>query len=290
MIVAFQGVHGAFSEVAARDFFGPGCRTLPRKTFRDVFTAVETGHADRGIIPIENSLAGSIHENYDLLISHSVHIVGETRLRIRHVLACHPESSFGKLREIRSHPQALAQCNRFFARHRMLTPVAYFDTAGAAESLTHNPSPLVGAIASGYAAKLYGLKILTRNLENQSNNFTRFLLIARAPWKPKPGIAAKCSISFRPFRNQVGILFRILGVFALRDIDLLKIESRPDPSKTFEYLFYLDLAGSPREANVAKALDHLQEMVKDFRLLGTYPVGRSPAGTKPIRAEQMFRG
>ena len=273
MIVAFQGIHGAYSDVAARQFFGHSCRTAPQKTFPQVFAAVENRNADRGMVPIENSLAGSIHENYDLLISHRVHIVGELHLRIEHVLACHPASKFEDLREIRSHPQALAQCSRFFAAHKKMTPVAYFDTAGAAQSLVRDASPAIGAISSAYAAQLYGLRILRHHLENQPNNLTRFLVIARRPWREKRGVPAKCSISFRPKRNQVGILFRVLGVFALRDIDLLKIESRPDPASAFEYLFYLDLAGGLREERVARALEHLKEMAKDFRLLGVYPIG-----------------
>ena len=271
MKVAFQGVHGAYSEVATKKFFGRQCHTAPRETFKGVFDAVERGTVDRGVIPIENSLAGSIHENYDLLISHHVQIVGEAHLRIEHVLMCHPSSSFRQLKHVRSHPQALAQCSRFFARNKRITPEAYFDTAGAAQSLSHDRSFETGAIASAYAAKLYGLKILKRNLENQSNNMTRFLVIARNPWRPTPGIPTKCSIAFRPLKNQVGILFRVLGVFALRDIDLLKIESRPDPDASFEYMFYLDLAGTPKDGKVARALDHLQEMVRNFRILGAYP-------------------
>ena len=271
MKIAFQGMHGAYSEAASKRLFGQRCVTVPFREFEEVFEAVERGKTERGIIPIENSLAGSIHQNYDLLLSHRLHIVGETHLRIEHVLMCSPSSSFRRLKEVRSHPQALAQCSLFFSRNPSIRPVAFFDTAGAAESLVDTPDPVVGAIAGTYAANLYGLKVLRRNLENQRNNFTRFLVIASQPWRPTEGTPTKCSIAFRPARNRVGILFRILGVFALRDIDLLKIESRPDPRSAFEYLFYVDFAGSPREPRVIKALDHLKEVVKDFRLLGAYP-------------------
>ncbi len=270
MKIGFQGVHGAYSEAAAKELYG-SCTTIPYPAFPQVFAAVEHGRVDRGVIPIENSLAGSIHENYDLLLSHDVHIVGEIPLRIEHVLMCTRDSSFPHIRSIRSHPQALAQCSEFFSRYRAITPVAYFDTAGAAESLRTDPDPSTGAIASAYAARLYGLKILKRNIESRSNNFTRFLVIARKPRVPAAGIPTKCSIVFKPVRNRVGILFRLLGVFALRDIDLLKIESRPDPKSTFQYLFYIDFAGNPRDPHVIKALDHLREMVREFRLLGAYP-------------------
>jgi len=274
MVVAFQGVHGAYSEVAAHIMLGRQCTTLPRGTFAEVFEAVQRRRADRGIMPIENSLAGSIHENYDLLLSHRLHIVGETYLKIEHVLMCHPDSSPRQLKSVRSHPQALAQCSKFFTRHKNLRPIAYFDTAGAAESLMEEHTHDTGALASLYAAKLYGLKVLRRHVENQVDNYTRFLVVGRNPWRPRRDVAAKCSITFTPARNEVGILFKILGVFALRGIDLLKIESRPDPRSPFAYLFYIDLAGSPHDKHVVRAFEHLREMVAEFRLLGAYPAAR----------------
>ncbi len=273
MKIAFQGVHGAYSEMAILKLLGGDADTLPVETFEEVFRAVERHKANCGLIPIENSLAGSIHQNYDLLLSHKLHIIREIHLRIEHVLMCHPSSSMARLKEVRSHPQALAQCSRFFERHRQLKPVAFYDTAGAAKSIMESGTQDTGAIAGMHAARLYGLKVLKRNTENERHNYTRFLLISRTPGRPGPGIRTKCSIAFRPMLNQPGILFRILGVFSLRDIDLLKIESRPDPRSPFEYLFYLDLAGSPIEPKVAKALEHLKEVVTHYRLLGTYPMG-----------------
>ncbi len=272
--IAFQGIQGAYSDVAARRFFGPRCSTIPRESFEEVFTTVAQHGASYGVIPIENSLAGSIHQNYDLLLTHPVHIVGELHLRIEHVLMAHPSAALKTIRSVRSHPQALAQCSRFFRRHRRLKAVPYFDTAGAAQSISESGSTDTAAIASAFAAKMYGLKILKRNLENRPNNFTRFLVIGRTLRRQRAGLRTKCSIAFRPRKNQVGILFRVLGVFALRDIDLLKIESRPDPRSPFEYLFYIDLEGSPRDANVSRALEHLQEMVTQYRLLGAYPMGK----------------
>jgi len=273
MRIAFQGVHGAYSEAAARAVFGERHRTIPLETFGAVFAAVERGTADRAVIPIENSLAGSIHENYDLLISHRLQIVGEVFCRIEHALLCLPGSSLRRLKEIRSHPQALSQCSDFFRSHQAIRAVPFFDTAGAARWLAESGDPASGAIAGTLAARMYGLKVLRKNLENRPTNFTRFLALGRDPWRPRRSVRTKCSIAFRPKRNQVGILFKILGVFALRDIDLLKIESRPDPSSPFQYLFYLDLAGDPRTPAVAAALTHLQEMAADYRFLGAYPVG-----------------
>jgi prephenate dehydratase len=271
--VAFQGVPGAYSEVAARSFFGAAAHPAAQETFEGVFRSVQQGKARYGVIPIENSLAGSIHQNYDLLLSHRLHIVGETHLRVEHVLMAHPASRMRSIRFVRSHPQALAQCNAFFRRHRSIKPVPFFDTAGAALSLKDGSATDTAALASAYAARLYGLKILQRNLEDRPNNFTRFLLLSRTPAGIPERVPTKCSIAFAPRKNQVGILFRILGVFALRDIDLLKIESRPDPRSAFEYLFYLDLAGDPRILSVARALEHLREMVTRFRVLGSYPRG-----------------
>jgi prephenate dehydratase len=270
MKAAFQGIHGAYSELAVRQMLGRKVTTLPCATFEDVFDAVERGRADRGVIPIENSLAGSIHENYDLLLARRLHIVGETHLRVEHVLLAHPRATLAGIRTVRSHPQALAQCNAFFRAHRRLRPEPFFDTAGAAESVAREGDRAVAAIAGSHAAKLYGLRILKRNIGNAGNNFTRFLAIARSPWKGRRGTRTKSSIAFTPAANRPGILFHILGVFALRDIDLLKIESRPDPRTPFEYLFYIDLAGSPAEPRVERALEHLREVVSHLRVLGTY--------------------
>jgi arogenate/prephenate dehydratase len=281
MNVAFQGVHGAYSEAAARAMLGKEIATAPCETFGEVFDRVERRHSDRGVIPIENSLAGSIHENYDLLLSHGLHIVGEIHERIEHALLCHPRSTLADLTSVRSHPQALAQCSRFLLAHPALRPVPFFDTAGAARALAREPRPDTGAIAGAHAARLYGLRILKRNIENSPNNFTRFLVLSRRPFgKFARGTKTRSSIVFTPALNRPGILFHILGVFALRDIDLLKIESRPDPRSPFEYRFYADIAGGPQEERVARAFQHLGEIVSQFRLLGTYPAGKPAGKTK----------
>ncbi|MDB5102346.1 MAG: prephenate dehydratase [Fibrobacteres bacterium] len=315
MKAAFQGVHGAYSELATRQLLGPRTQTLPCESFEDVFEAVAKGKAERGILPIENSLAGSIHQNYDLLLARDLHIVGEAHLKVEHVLMCHPSASLKSITQVRSHPQALAQCSGFFAGSKRIKPVVYFDTAGAAESLAKEAPAHIGAIASAYAAELYGLKVLKRNLQNQPNNFTRFLAVAKNPSRSarasgagksgkgdsknpkaaKPGPDGyKTSIVFMPSRNQVGILFNILGVFALRDIDLLKIESRPNPSSPFEYWFYVDFAGASTQGlagqgagdpKVDQALDQLRGMASQVKMLGSYPAAVSAASgkAKPAR-------
>ena len=276
MNVAFQGVHGAYSEAAARTMLGKEISTSPCETFGEVFDRVEQRRSDRGVIPIENSLAGSIHENYDLLLAHGLHIVGEIHERIEHALLCSPRSTLGDLTSVRSHPQALAQCSRFLLAHPAIRPVPYFDTAGAASAVARDARADAGAIAGAYAARLYGLRILKRNIENSANNYTRFLVLSRAPWKFAHGTKTRSSIVFTPAANRPGILFHILGVFALRDIDLLKIESRPDPRSPFEYRFYADIAGGPHDERVARAFEHLGEIVSHFRLLGTYPAAAGP--------------
>ncbi len=274
MRVAFQGIHGAYSEVAATKFYSARCTTLPLERFEDVFAAVERKRADRGIIPIENSLAGSIHQNYDLLLARKLHIVGEVHLRIEHVLMCHPSSSLKQITHVRSHPMALAQCSSFLSRNEKLKQVPFFDTAGAAKSLVDENALSCAAIASELAAKLYGLKILKRNISNSAQNYTRFLVLGRRPLQPKRNVKAKSSIVFAPQSNETGILFKILGLFYIRNIDILKIESRPDPDTPFEYLFYLDVAGSPAQNKVAQAFEHVREKTRLFRLLGSYPMGK----------------
>lgn len=315
--VAFQGVHGAYSEMACRQLFGVGIKTVPCETFEAVFAAVESGQVRYGVLPIENSLAGSIHLNYDLLAQHDLPIVGETHLRVRHCLLCHPSTSRDKITEVRSHPQALAQCSGLFAvkprpaketaksraAHPTLKPVVWFDTAGAAQSLVEEKPAHVAAIASEWAAQLYKLKILDQGIANQPFNFTRFLAITKpAKSKPAPGKAKrsetarsrtkrddvatlKTSIAYIPPVNEVGVLFKVLGIFALRQIDLVKIESRPNPLKPFEYRFYLDLIGDAETGPLSKALDQLREIGGELQVLGSYPAGEAPNPSQ-TKAEQ----
>ncbi len=273
MQVAYQGVPGAYSEMAARTLFGPRSRMLPQPTFEAVFAAVHRGAAGAGVLPIENSLAGSIHQNYDLLLKHRLYVTGETYVRIDHALLARPGTTFSAVREVRSHPQALAQCGDFFSDHPRLRPVAWFDTAGAAQSLTKETSTPVAAIAGEGAAQLYHLVVLRRHLQNRARNFTRFLAVARQPARGVTG-PLKTSITFIPRRNQAGSLFRLLGAFAAHAIDLTKIESRPDPENPFAYRFYLDFAGGAADPEVHATLDQLRGLTRSLRMLGSYARAR----------------
>ena len=274
MRVAIQGAPGAYSEAAAKIIFGKRSTTVPMEHFNDVFRSVKDGAVHRGVIPIENSLAGSIHQNYDLLQSYKLKIVAETHLRVEHVLMCHNSTSLKALREVWSHPQALSQCSNFFAKRKSLKPVAFYDTAGAAQYISEKRPGHIGAVASIRAAKIYRLNVLKRNLENNHQNFTRFLGISKGDGSKSVKGAIKTSISFAPKKNETGILFKMLGVFALRNISLLKIESRPIPNRAFEYLFYLDFEGSPMEKRRARAIEHLKEMSSMFQFFGSYPAGK----------------
>ena len=266
MRVAFQGEPGAYSEQAVFEYFGQ-VETQPCESFDDVFAAVASGACESGLIPIENSLAGSIHQNYDLLLRYKLFIVGEYFLRVRHCLIAAPGVSKKDIHNVISHPQALGQCAGYL-REKGYKPEAVYDTAGSVKILKEMRANDTAAIASRRAAELYGMQILEEGIEDNPENFTRFLSVASKPVEPDED--AKTSIVFT-LKNTPGALFKALSVFALRDIDLTKIESRPLPGKPWEYLFYIDFIGAENEVHVAKALDHLGEYALMLRVLGSYP-------------------
>lgn len=266
MKVAYQGEPGAYSEQAVYGYFG-AVETSPCETFDDVFAAVTSGACEFGLIPIENSLAGSIHQNYDLLLRHHLHIVGEHFLRVRHCLITFPGVEKSELKRVISHPQALGQCAGYLRAMGVKTEPVY-DTAGSVKMLKASGERSMAAIASKRAAELYEMQILQEGIEDNPENYTRFLAVTLAP--VTPARAAKTSIVFT-LKNQPGALFKALSVFALRDIDLAKIESRPLAGKPWEYLFYIDILGAVHEDQVVKALDHLGEYALMLRVLGSYP-------------------
>ncbi|HXG68272.1 MAG TPA: prephenate dehydratase [Blastocatellia bacterium] len=283
---AYQGEPGAFSEMAARKLLGPDILTLPFRAFEEMFAAVATGAADVCVAPIENSLAGSIHKNYDLLVEHDLTIIGETNLRIVHNLIAPPGVALSEVRRVYSHPVALAQCGRFLRAHPQIEVRPAHDTAGSVRAVIENGRLDEAAIAGAAAAEVYGARILSEGIEDNAQNYTRFLLLARPEWagsiKTLNGTnRRKTSIVFR-VANRPGALFRALAVFALRDVDLAKIESRPIEGRPWEYSFYLDLIGDARDAGIERALAHLAEMAEAVRVLGSYPSAEAGSSDESV--------
>lgn len=272
--IVFQGRRGAYSESAAYYLFGCEADVRPVDTFEEIHRMVANGEADGGVIPIENSTAGSIHDNYDLLLQYRLPIVGEVKLQIEHCLMALPGTRVDELHEVISHPQALAQCSRFFASHPHVRRTAFFDTAGSAEEIATHRQKGRGAIASAFAARHYGLEVLIEPLANHpGSNFTRFFAIRREATPVDAELHTKTSLALVPLRNEPGILHRCLGCFANRGIDLIRIESRPKTGTPWEYVFYLDLAGNPLQEAVQSALAELRGLCAELLLLGSYPVG-----------------
>jgi prephenate dehydratase len=265
--VAFQGERGSFSEEAAYKLLGRRITVKPCETFGATFESVVSGKTRYCLAPIENTLAGSVYENYDLLLSNDLHIVGEVSLRIVHNLIAPPRTALKDVTQVYSHPVALAQCQEFFKCHPKIEKIPFYDTAGAVKMLAERRLPGAAAIASRIAAEVYQARILATHLEDHRGNFTRFLLLSRGPHVAAE--ANKVSIVFST-RNAPGALYKCLSVFALRDIDLTKLESRPLRGRPFEYFFYLDFLGHLGEERCRNALSHLAEVTTFLRVLGCY--------------------
>jgi len=266
MKVAFQGEPGAYSEQAVFNYYGE-VETLPCESFDVMFDSVVSGKSDAALAPIENSLAGSIHQNYDLLLRHDLHIVGEYLLRVQHCLIGFPDVQKSDIKKAISHPQALGQCAAYL-RNLNIKPETVYDTAGSVKMLKASGERTTAAIASRRAAELYEMQIIEEGIEDNAENYTRFLAVGRESVVPEG--EAKTSIVFT-LKNMPGALFKAMSVFALRDIDLTKIESRPLQGKPWEYLFYIDLIGSTSDDVTKRALDHLGEYAMTLRVLGSYP-------------------
>ncbi|MFZ1919732.1 MAG: prephenate dehydratase [Terriglobales bacterium] len=266
MKIAIQGELGSFSHEAA-EAMAPRARVVPCARSLEVFDRVQRGAVDGAVIPIENSLAGSVAEHFDLLLSRDVHIVGEFRLRIVHNLIALPETKLTGVRRVFSHPVALDQCRNLFAKNPRLKAEPFYDTAGSVKHVMAERLTDAVGIASRRAAKVYGGKILKAGIEDDKKNFTRFFLIRRG--KPQAARNAnKTSLAFS-LRNIPGALFKALSVFALRDISLSKIESRPMRGRPWEYVFFVDLLrGDDQE--LRNALRHLSEVAELVKVLGIY--------------------
>ncbi|XP_042066833.1 arogenate dehydratase/prephenate dehydratase 1, chloroplastic-like isoform X2 [Salvia splendens] len=284
-----MGVPGAYSEAAALKAY-PKCETVPCDHFEAAFKAVELWLADKAVLPIENSVGGSIHRNYDLLLRHRLHIVGEVQLvvNLNHCLLGLPGVRKKELKRVLSHPQALDQCE-LFLNELGVTRVTADDPAHAAQIVVCEGVRETGAIASTRAAEIYGLDVLAEGIQDDSDNVTRFLILAREPIIPGTTRPHKTSIVFS-LDEGPGILFKALAVFALRGINLSKIESRPQRRRPlrvvddsnrgsatyFDYLFHIDFEASMAEPRAQYALGHLQEFARFLRVLGCYPMDTLP--------------
>ena len=267
-IVAFQGEAGAYSEEAVRQQFGDQAETLPCQAFENLFDAVDSGLADFGAVPVENSTAGSINKSYDLLLEHDLKVHGEILLRVRHCLLAVPGNA-QKITHVRSHPQALAQCEGFMNRQHY-TAVPWYDTAGSAKDLAAHPEEGVAVIASKLAAQIYGLEIVQEGVEDLQNNYTRFFVVGKgdAPRTER----AKTSLVFA-VPNTAGSLYDALSEFARRRINLTKIESRPRRGRPWQYVFYLDFDGHWQDKEAGEAIMCLLNRAAFVKLLGSYPPG-----------------
>jgi prephenate dehydratase len=266
--IAFQGERGAFSEEAAVKLLGEDIRLVPRPTFEALYSSLQDGLADYILAPIENSLAGSVHRSYDLLISSGLHIQAEVVIPIVHNLIGLPGAVFERITQVSSHPVALAQCERFFASHPAIKRVTADDTAGSVQEVLRAGDPTKAAIASRRAAAVYGGVILREHLEDHPENYTRFLLLA--PSAEVPEDADKLSLVLH-LAHKPGSLCRVLDAFARRNLNLLKIESRPIPGTPWSYSFYLDLQASLKDANTRAAIEELTNYTDSVKILGCYP-------------------
>jgi len=283
--VAFQGERGAFSEEAIVSLLGENVRLVPCDTFEGLFAAIPAGIADLALAPLENTLAGSVHQSYDLLLEGSLLIVNEVAIPIAHNLIGCPGTSLAQIREVQSHPVALAQCLGFFVQNPGIQRVVAGDTAGSVREVIERGDPKVAAIAGRRAAEIYGGTVLKEHLEDHRENYTRFVLLSDEP-RVSP-VANKLSLVVK-LKHQPGALHSALGTFGNREINLLKIESRPLKGSPWHYSFYLDIEGSVADAHVAAALDELRVNAEKLRILGCYPaakrVSEASTGNTPVPA------
>jgi chorismate mutase/prephenate dehydratase len=284
--VAFQGIDGAFSQLAGQKFFASHLDRavfLGLPAFEQVVDAVEEGDADFGMLPVENTTAGSINEVYDLLSCAQLSIVGEEVLRIEHCLLAIEEVPLAGIRRVLSHPQALAQCMKFLAGLPNCHAQPYLDTAMAVKKVKEEGDPSVAAIASEDAGRRYGLKVLRRNVEDQSNNYTRFLVVAKKPSRVDLRIPCKTSIVMAT-PHEEGALLRALGLLHDHRINLTKLESRPIPGMPFQYMFYIDLEGNMADGRIAGAIEALRSATTSLKVLGCYPAQHRSKTSPAIQA------
>jgi len=284
-IVAFQGENGAYSQEAIYQVFGPDVETMPCRSFEGIFEAVEGGKADYGALPVENSTAGSINQAYDLLLERDLKIWQESHFRVRHCLLANRGVSIEDIRRVHSHPQALAQCERYLSNRGLESVVAY-DTAGSARELAANPQPDEAAIASRLSAELYDLEILDVGIEDLPFNYTRFFFLSDQ--EPPRSARNKTSIVFAT-RHIPGALYKCLGELAERGINLTKLESRPRRNRPWHYVFYLDFEGHWQDPSCKRALVGLLHKSVFVKMLGSYPAA-TPIEEMLVQGENGARG
>jgi chorismate mutase/prephenate dehydratase len=265
--VAYQGERGAFSEDAAAKLFGKNIDFVPCIRLKGVFELVSQDKVEFGVVPLENSQAGSINDTYDLLLTHSISIFAEVILRVSHCLMALPGEKLADITTIYSHPQALAQCDEFLSKLKAEIMPNY-DTAGSAKMIKEKNLRKCAAIASKRAADIYGLEILAPEIETSANNYTKFVAVSKQ--KAKPAQRNKTSLVFAS-EHKPGSLYRILGIFATRNINLTKLESRPSRAKPWEYVFYADFEGHVDGQVYQEAMRELQRETTFIKILGSYP-------------------
>lgn len=270
MRVSFQGERGAYGEEAVIGLFGQEVEPAPCRDFAEVFRSVAVGDTGAGVVPVENSQAGSINETYDLLKNHDLFIQNEILLPVDHCLLALPGQEEADIETVYSHPQALAQCGEYI-RKRGLQAVATHDTAGSARMIQEEGLERSGAIASARAGEIYGLEVLARNLQTIQDNYTRFFAIGPSP-APK-GEGPQRTALVMATDHKPGALYRCLGVLAERDINLLKLESRPSRARPWEYVFYLDFEGHRDDDRVRQAMADLADLTVFLKILGSFPRG-----------------
>jgi len=268
--VAYLGIQGAYSEQATRKHFGDDVEDISAASTKEIFEAVESAAADYGVLPIENSLAGTVAQSYELLTAHNLQIIGEIIIPIQHALLAPPGTKLEDIKKVRSHPQGLAQCATFIEEHGFERE-NWYNTAGSAKDLAAQPVPGVAAIASEVNAELYGLDILATNIQDEDHNYTRFLALAPEGTEMPRAEQNKTSLLFRA-AHEPGSLVMCLLCFATRGINLTKIESRPTRENPWEYMFYTDFEGHIEDEAVQGALRSLGKLATEIRVLGSYPV------------------
>lgn len=265
--IAFQGIHGAYSEQALRQHFGDAAEVYPCTDLTSLFEVIQAGQVRYAILPVENALAGAVSMAYELLMDSDLRIQAEVILHVHHTLSVPKGTRLEDVKQVRSHPQALAQCAKFLQRHG-ITPVPWYDTAGAAKDLSVDPDPTTGAISSELAAQLYGLDVLDREIEDVAFNYTRFFVLGHDD--PPRGEFNKTSLVFAT-RNNPAALYECLGEFAQRHLNLTKIESRPRRNRPWEPVFYLDFEGHWQDPLCQEALARLLQRASFVKMLGSYP-------------------